>query len=243
MKPSFSIITPCFNSERTIAQTIESVLAQSYEPVEYILVDGQSTDTTLAIIERYSAVTNGRIRYLSEPDTGIYNAMNKGIQLATGDLIGIINSDDWYEPDALATVAAAYEQHGDAVYYGMLRLIVDDREFSVLTTHHDFLGQRMIQHPTCFVPRTFYNQFGGFDEQYRFAADYELMLRLKTRQVPFQQLYHLLANFREGGASINPASQLESFAIKKRYNFLTPQAYYKAVVRRNLSAFMQRLRA
>ena len=103
MNPLISIITVCFNSSKTIRQTIESVLNQTYTNIEYILVDGKSTDNTVAIIEEYAPQFTAKgivYRWVSEPDAGIYDAMNKGIKLATGEWIGIINSDDWYELDA-----------------------------------------------------------------------------------------------------------------------------------------------
>ena len=101
MDMKVSIITPCLNSETTIRDTIESVIRQSYQNMEYIIVDGGSTDRTVEIIEEYMDVFAGRLRYISEKDNGIYDAMNKGIQRASGSVIGIINSDDWYEPEAV----------------------------------------------------------------------------------------------------------------------------------------------
>ena len=96
-----SIITPCLNSAKTIRQTIESVLNQTYQDIEYIIVDGASTDGTLEIIQEYEDQFQGRMQYVSEPDNGIYDAMNKGIRMSHGNVIGIINSDDFYEEDAV----------------------------------------------------------------------------------------------------------------------------------------------
>lgn len=101
MDTKVSIITPCLNSEETIRDTIESVLGQSYQNIEYIIVDGRSTDRTIEIVKEYASGFEGRLRYISEKDSGIYDAMNKGILQASGSVIGIINSDDWYEPEAV----------------------------------------------------------------------------------------------------------------------------------------------
>ncbi len=97
MKPKVSIVTPCLNSEKTIRDTIESVLYQTYKNIEYIIVDGSSTDNTVKIIKEYLPKFHGRMKFVSEKDNGIYNAMNKGIKMSSGNIIGIINSDDYYE--------------------------------------------------------------------------------------------------------------------------------------------------
>ncbi len=106
IKPKISIITPCLNSEKTIRDTMESVLHQTYKNIEYIIVDGGSEDRTLEIIHEYEHLFNGRLKYISEKDNGIYDAMNKGIRQSKGKLIGIIGSDDYYETDAVEKVAA-----------------------------------------------------------------------------------------------------------------------------------------
>ena len=99
-----SIITACFNSEKTIKTTIESVLHQTYSNIEYIIIDGKSSDSTIEIVKEYMPLFRGRLRYISEKDNGIYDAMNKGIRLSKGDVIGIINSDDFYELDAVENI-------------------------------------------------------------------------------------------------------------------------------------------
>ena len=109
----FSIITICFNSEKTIERTIKSVLAQTCRDYEYIIVDGASKDSTLDIVKRYEPMFEGRMKWKSEPDKGIYNAMNKGIKRASGDIIGIVNSDDWLEPDALENVQKSVTANGN----------------------------------------------------------------------------------------------------------------------------------
>lgn len=105
-----SIITACYNSEKTIERTLKSVLAQTYSNYEYIIIDGMSTDDTLKIIDAYRNAFGSKLKVVSERDSGIYNAMNKGIKMASGELVGIINSDDWYEPDALQTIVYSFKQ-------------------------------------------------------------------------------------------------------------------------------------
>ena len=113
-----SIITVCFNSEKTIRRTIESVLYQTYPNIEYIIVDGKSTDGTVDIVKEYLPAFQKRLRYVSERDKGIYDAMNKGIRLSAGDVIGIINSDDFYEPDAVENIVKYADRGSCQVLYG-----------------------------------------------------------------------------------------------------------------------------
>ncbi len=124
-KPLVSIITVCLNSEKTIEQTIQSVINQTYPNIEYIIIDGKSTDRTLEIIDKYK----GKISILvSESDEGIYDAMNKGLKLATGELIGIINSDDWYESDAVETIVNSFlADRNVQVIYGNMDVYDQDK--------------------------------------------------------------------------------------------------------------------
>lgn len=201
-----SIITPCLNSEVTIRQTIESVLNQTYENIEYIIIDGQSTDNTLNIIREYIPLFQGRMRYVSEKDHGIYDAMNKGIKLSTGRVIGIINSDDYYERNAVEkTISILNDQDKYQVVYGYCRVFEKNRIQSIMKNRHEGLPRAMISHPTCFVTRNIYRDFGLFLTQYRILSDYEFMLRLYcSRQVTFTQIKEITANYRLGGASSNP---------------------------------------
>lgn len=228
-----SIITVCYNSEEHIEQTIQSVLGQTHQRVEYIIVDGQSTDATMAIVKKYAASHPSIIRYLSEPDTGIYNAMNKGIQLATGELIGIINSDDWYEPDAVRCVVEAYQQHGPAVYHGIQRTYRDGEVVGLQCTSASQLTKQMIEHPTCFVPRPLYDKFGLFDESYKYVGDYDLMLRLRRNNVPFVRVEQILANFREGGASHSFDAVQENYQLWLRMGLQSRKEFaYRSVMDR-----------
>lgn len=241
MPPLVSIITVCYNSQKHIEQTIQSVVAQTYAPIEYILVDGKSTDQTVVIIERYARQFPDRIRYISEPDNGIYNAMNKGIRLATGELIGIINSDDWYQPEAVERVVGAYQQFGPAVYHGIQRTFVDEQEAFLIQTHASQLPKGNIEHPTCFVPASFYQTYGSFTEQYRYVSDYELMLRFRKNQVPFIPLNAILSNFRQGGASHKAEAVWENLHLWHEKGILTRPQYLTWLYKDKLKVYTKRL--
>ena len=190
-----SIITVCYNSEKTIAQTIGSVLDQTYHDIEYIIVDGNSTDNTMKIVETYREKFAGRLKVVSEPDRGIYDAMNKGIRMASGELIGILNSDDYYEKNAVEIMVNAMTEDRYQILYGEMRTWRNGKEESVGLLTHTFLRDRMIYHPACFVTRAVYRDLGGFDLRYPSVADYDFMLRMaEKREVkfyPVYQLYHL----------------------------------------------------
>ncbi len=214
-----SIITPCLNSRKTICQTMESVLNQTYKNIEYIIVDGQSTDGTLGMIREYIPRFKGRLRYISERDKGIYSAINKGIKMSKGGLIGIINSDDYYEPDAVEKVVSGLTDSKYQVLYGYCRVIDHHREIALIKNRHQELKEAMIPHPTCFVTRNAYRDFGMFLTAYKISADYDFMLRLYTsRKVAFIQIGEILSTFRAGGASYNfKRCTLETIVIKYRY--------------------------
>lgn len=197
-----SIITVCFNSAKTIAQTIESVIGQTYQNVEYIIIDGGSSDGTLDIIQQYESHLS---QWGSEPDRGIYDAMNKGIAKATGDIIGIINSDDWCDTQAIERVVACFlEQKVDIVHGKMTYVTQHDRVQCMHGTGSldDRIFKGMIcHHPTVFVKKELYEKYGAFDTVYRIAADYDLMLRFYGRQCSMAYLPYNLAYFRLGGFS------------------------------------------
>ncbi|MFD2932526.1 glycosyltransferase family 2 protein [Spirosoma flavum] len=228
-----TIITVCYNSENTIEQTIKSVLEQTYSNIEYILIDGKSTDDTLSIVKKYSIIHPNKVRYLSEPDTGIYNAMNKGIAMAKGELIGIINSDDWYDLTAVQIVVDAYNTHGPAVYHGIQRTYKDTLLVGLQCTNVSQLDKKMIEHPTCFVPKFYYEKYGPFDESYQYTGDYEFMLRLKKFGVKFILIENVLANFREGGASHNPKAVWENYRLWLKLGLMSNNQYlYRSIMDR-----------
>ena len=199
--PKVSIITVVYNGTTHLEQTIQGVLKQSYDNIEYIIIDGGSTDGTLEIIEKY----NTQITYwVSEPDGGIYDAMNKGIAKATGEIVGLINADDWYEKDAVSVVVDKFEKENVDVVHGSMRIVKENAEHFVKSAASDLdhLSKGMLlNHPTVFAKRALYEAYGGFDTTYRIVADWEMMMRWKGQEVKFGALNETLANFRMGGVS------------------------------------------
>lgn len=204
-----SLITVTFNSAATLRDTLQSVLAQSYSNIEYIIVDGASKDGTVDIVKEYEPKFNGRMRWISEPDKGLYDAMNKGFRMATGDVIGIINSDDLLaEPDAVEKVMRCFDENPDvdAVYANLYYVAQNDT--SKIVRHWISGKQRPFRygwhpaHPTFYVKREVYQQYGLFDLEFKFAADFELMLRLIEKEhIKLFYLPEPLVRMRLGGTT------------------------------------------
>ena len=227
-----SILTPCYNSGKTIERTLESIENQTYKNIEYIIIDGGSTDDTLEIIESHRNRLPKKFMLVSEKDKGIYDAMNKGIDLAHGILIGIVNSDDWYEDDTVEQVVKHYSNEKYQVIYGMQRTYSNGMEKSVFINRHEFLNEQMITHPTCFVTKAAYEDFGTFDLKYRSSADLDLMLRFfDTRKVSFTPIMRVLSNFRLGGMSSGQTGVRESAKIRCDRGYLSKKKYYFIVVK------------
>jgi glycosyltransferase involved in cell wall biosynthesis len=224
--PLVSIVTVVYNGVKTIEQTILSVLNQSYLNIEYLIIDGGSTDGTLDIVKQYQ---NRLAYWISEPDRGIYHAMNKGLKCCKGELIGIINSDDWYEPNACERVVEEYKKQNRAegVYYGYLRVWKDNSEYSVRRHHHTFHKDQMIQHPTWFVSKTIYEKHGVFNDQFRIAGDFDLFQRFILQSVDFYPLDCILSNFRMGGISVRGKrlAAKEYLNIRYTYHWITSAQY------------------
>ena len=202
-----SILTVVYNGAATIRHCIDSVLAQDYPDIEYIIVDGNSKDGTQEIVRSYGEKI---ARFLSEPDAGIYDAMNKGIQLATGDVIGILNADDFYAyPSVISEVAGALASGDFDASYGDLEYI-DANDATVVRRKWvsgaykvgAFLNGWMPPHPTFFVRKEVYNTHGRFRLDLGSAADYELMLRFVHREnIKLAYLPKVLVKMRAGGVS------------------------------------------
>ena len=215
-----TVITPCFNSEKTIQRTIESVLHQTYQEIEYLIIDGASTDSTLEIAKSYEAAFQGRMHIYSEKDEGIYYAMNKGIGLAKGEIVGIVNSDDYYEPGAVEHMVKNRNESPYQILYGFERILKDGQETAVVINHHTNLPNQMITHPTCFVTKKIYDDKGVFNTAYRYSADYEFMLRMyRDKQVEFTPVYEIISNYALGGASGTGEAYFGTIT-KKRYRFI-----------------------
>ncbi len=202
-----SIITVVFNGEATLRDCIGSVLTQSHRDLEYIIVDGASTDHTLDIVRSFGPKI---ATLISGPDRGIYDAMNKGIAAATGEVVGILNADDLYaHPDVIAHVVAAFKTQPIEAIYGDLVYVDPQNLRRVVRTWHAgpyrpgvFLYGWMPPHPTFFVRSTVYEQFGTFNLALRSAADYELMLRFVHKHgIRLGYLPEVLVQMRTGGMS------------------------------------------
>lgn len=217
-----SIVTVCYNSVNSIGRTIESVLNQSYPCYEYIIIDGGSTDGTVDVIKKYENAFEGRLKYYSESDKGIYDAMNKGIKKCSGELIGILNGGDYYENNTLKLVSLATDDDPYQIIYGMLRQIVNNAEMGIIFTNHHFLEITMINHPTCFVSKKIYDNYGLYNTIYKIAADYDYMLMcFKNNTIRFKPIYKILTNFEMNGiSSQSPLSRLERAQIQYKYGLI-----------------------
>ncbi|MER2493222.1 glycosyltransferase family 2 protein [Catenovulum sediminis] len=204
-----SIITVCYNSAATIRDTIESVIAQTYSNIEYIIVDGKSKDKTLEIVNEYKEHVS---LLISEPDKGIYDAMNKGIKAATGEVVGIINSDDFFTSvDSVQTIAETFlnDSFIDATYADLVYVNQRNRsKLSRLYSSKNFQKWKirygfMIPHPTFYARRELFKQFGFYKLNYRVAADFELMARFILNGIKMKRIDKILVSMREGGISSN----------------------------------------
>jgi glycosyltransferase involved in cell wall biosynthesis len=206
MKPRISIITATFNSEATVKDTLMSVERQTYDNIEHIIIDGNSTDHTLEIVAGFPHIA----KVVSESDNGIYDAMNKGIALASGDVVGILNSDDIYAHNrVLENISKLFSNpevqsvYGDLLYVRPddLNKIVRYWKSGAYSPQNFFYGW-MPPHPSFFVRRHLYDQFGVFNTSFRSAADYELMLRFLVRfNISATYLQEVIVKMRTGGVS------------------------------------------
>lgn len=203
-----SIITSTFNSAATIKDTLESVLSQSHQDFEHIIVDGASKDNTIEIIKEYEPRYKGRLKYISEPDNGIYDAMNKGLKMVTGDVVGILNSDDFYSSSLVLACINHELQNVDAVYADIHFVNPEDitknvRYYSSRSFHPSKMKMGfMPAHPSFYCKKEVYDNVGPFDTSFKVAADFEWLLRaiyiagIKTKYLPLD-----FVTMRTGGAS------------------------------------------
>ena len=208
MSLKISVITVCFNSEKTIRDTIESVLAQDYPSIEYIIVDGGSNDDTLEVIREYPTCVD---TVISESDKGIYDAMNKGIQLATGDVIGILNSDDFFENSCvISDVINQFKSNPESsLVFGDVVLVQPSNKQKVVRFYKagKFRAWKlrfgwMPPHPASFFKRSAYEQVGNYSLDYKIASDYELFVRmLMVHKLPYSRINKVLVRMRAGGIS------------------------------------------
>ena len=212
------VITAVYNGQATITATCQSVLDQLDPNDHYIVIDGASTDLTGEYVQQFASAFGDRLRYTNEPDTGIYNAMNKGIKQALetaddNDLIALLNADDYYLPGALATVRAAATQHPEADF------IYGDTTFRASQTDFDRKACATgmpIEHPTMFIRAKVYRALGLYDESYRIAGDYEYALRMADAQLKGIHTGTTLTFFREGGVSTTAIEDSFKEAMRAR---------------------------
>ncbi len=237
-----SIITVSYNSEKTIKRTIESVLHQTYQNIEYIVIDGASVDRTVDIVKKFESDFEGRLIWVSEPDRGIYDAMNKGIKKASGDLIGILNSDDYYELDAVENMVRALGKEKYQILYGFMRTLRNGEEYSIAIQTHKDLRNGMIAHPSCFVTKQTYDDLGMYDTKYKSVADYDFMLRMfDCKEVIFKPVYKLIANFEQGGMCSTTMAWLELLELQKEYGIITSGEYTKTIIKHKLHTIFHRI--
>lgn len=205
-----SIITATYNSASTVKDTFESLLTQTYQDYEYIVVDGLSKDNTVDIIKEYEPKFNGRMRWVSEKDKGLYDAMNKGIEMATGDVVGILNSDDFYTSNDILEIIAANMQGGDIeAVYGDIHFVKDtDLNKCVRYYSSRIFSRRLMRfgfmpaHPTFYCRRDVYTKYGAFNTQYKIGADFESLLRyIFVNRIRTRYIKRDFVTMRLGGAS------------------------------------------
>ena len=199
-----SIITISFNSGGTIQKTLDSVFNQSYNNIEHIIIDGGSTDNTLAICNTFSHIS----KLISEPDNGVYDAFNKGLKLATGDIIGFLNADDvFFNNNSIQEIAEAFSSNKTDIVYGNLDYVNQDGKIIrnwISKPYEKGLVKKawMPAHPTFYCKKKVYNQLGGYNDSFKIGGDFELCLRfLEVNQVPSFYLNKKLVKMLVGGIS------------------------------------------
>jgi glycosyltransferase involved in cell wall biosynthesis len=230
--PLVTIITVVLNGEKYFEQTLKSVFNQSYSNIEYIVIDGGSKDNTIDLIEEY---TNQIDFWQSEPDKGLYFAMNKGIGLAKGELIGILNADDYYTEDAVTLVVEAYLKTNADVFHGDMLLLTDNESVKMKPDFSKMMQQPSVFHPTCFVKKVVYDKIGCFDTQYKISADYDFLLRCIKHNYIFNYIPEVLCHFRPGGMSASCASNIEGYKIMKFHQ----TGYHKQVIWRTIKCYLK----
>jgi glycosyltransferase involved in cell wall biosynthesis len=215
-RPLVSIITPCLNSEKYIEQTIQSVLNQTYRNIEYIIVDGGSTDRTLDIVRKYeSRIT----RWISEPDKGTYDAMNKGIALSSGELIGILSSNDRYDKDAVRWMVESFNQNKDAfVFFGeAVGMAEYGKKPDITRRIEPFRSCMGINHQSVFVPKDLYKHW-LYNPRFKIGADYDLLWKAYAAGMKFCYVNKSITFLNPSGLSGGYRCILEHYAIRKQYS-------------------------
>jgi glycosyltransferase involved in cell wall biosynthesis len=241
MTPLITLITVCRNARDALQKTAESVLAQTLAPerLEYLVVDGASTDGTAELLKSLEPRFNGRLRWVSEPDAGIYDAMNKAVKLAHGEFVNMLNAGDWHEPDVCERVAAKISSEpGGTLYYPATRYWRSRDGDENLVWHHDeigapgFVAQCEICHQSWFLRRDAHERVGMYDqERYCLAADFDLLCRLSNAGEKFVPVPDARVNFVPGGLSETHRAlcQIEAKVIRQRNN-IRRDSWFKRVL-------------
>lgn len=205
----FSIITVTYNSGKTLVDTIESILNQTFKDYEYIIVDGNSSDNTVEIIKSYESKFDGKLKWVSEPDNGIYDAFNKGVKMSSGEIIGIINSDDWFENNTLEIVNDISKNVDSnlSIITGKICKYSGNKKLYYMLKDPSYLDkviyQMPVNHTSTFVYKDVYNKLGLFDTTYKIAADYDFIYKTINSNVNYYHTEENLSNMRIGGVSSN----------------------------------------
>jgi glycosyltransferase involved in cell wall biosynthesis len=221
MNVKFTVVTVVYNAEDVIKKTVDSVLNQNYSPYEYIIVDGESTDKTLEIVNGYKSDFEKKgilLRVICEKDSGIYNAMNKAIKVASGDFISFLNAGDWYENDALENICGFYNEEPFELTYGGLHYINPDGTVTNKMSKLDSfpLSSRHWNHPSMFLKREIYQKY-GFDEYFKAYADFNLYLKLRKDGTKIRVIDKVITNFVADGVSTDTNFKKVLLRSKEKY--------------------------
>tara|TARA_Y100000768_G_C23990265_1_gene691993 strand:+ start:2546 stop:4288 length:1743 start_codon:yes stop_codon:yes gene_type:complete len=240
-KPLISVVTISYNDKYFLEETIISVLSQNYDNIEFIIIDGASIDGTKEVLEKYDDKID---LWISEPDLGIYDAINKGIQLSTGVLIKNINSGDLLNKNSIKTYVKNYIKNNnkDFVYNSYIQSINEDDGYRAIWTNENKIinGYNDFNHPSWLVPKSIYEKYGFYSLEYSISSDYEIYLRLLSNGVIFKTIKEPLVSFRKGGISFSRNGLSEVYSINKMYFgfFNSTYDYYK----RNFFKYLQILK-
>lgn len=241
--PKISIITPTYNSEQTLGETINALLRQTFTDFEYIVIDGASKDGTVEKVKSFIPAFEKKgvkVTIISERDKGVYDAMNKGIAAAKGQLIGITNSDDWYEDNALEVMWSKFTDgsvdQSNCMLYGIERQWKDNKVYMVHRRGADYVGEGVLPHATFFVAKGVYDKYGAFDLSVKVLADYDFYCRCLQQGVTLSGLDVIISNFRLGGLSSSFFDFYEDFHnIQLKYGYITVKKHRELM-------FLMRLR-
>lgn len=241
-----SLITVTYNSAKTLPDTIQSVLSQSYSNIEYIIIDGASQDNTIDIVKEYEPLFNGRIGWISERDDGLYDAVNKGIAMSTGDVVGILNSDDFFtSPTVIEEIANNFSEEIDAVYGDVHFVNSTDLTRPIRYYSSKIFKPSLMKlgfmpaHPTFYCRKSCYDKYGLYKTDFKIAADFDLLLRfIYVHHISLKYLPLDMVTMRVGGASTNGLKShvcimkehLRSFkenGLKSNFFLLSLRYFYK----------------